>query len=51
MWNIRNRSEDHRGREGKLGGKSSERERNLEKLLIIGNKRRVARGEVGGGMG
>jgi len=24
MWNIRNSAEDHRGRKGKLNGKSSE---------------------------
>ena len=28
MWNIRNSAEDHRGREGKLNGKKSERETN-----------------------
>ena len=32
MWNIRNSTEDHRGREGKLNGKSSERETNHERL-------------------
>ena len=51
MWNIRNRAEDHRGREGKLNGKSSEREKNHERLLTIGNKLRVAGGEVDRGMG
>ena len=39
--------EDHRGREGKLNGKKSERETNHERLLTIGNKLRVAGGEVG----
>ena len=50
MWNI-NSTEDHRGREGKLNGKSSEREKNHESLLTIGNKLRIAGGVVGGGMG
>ena len=51
MWNIRNSVEDHRGREGKLNGKSSEREKNHERLLTIGNKLRVAGGEVDLGWG
>lgn len=51
MWNIRNSTEHHRGREGKLNGKSSEREKNHERLLTIGNKWKVAGGEVGGEMG
>ena len=45
MWNIRKSMEDHKGREGKLNGKSSERETNHERLLTIGNKLRVAGGE------
>ena len=40
MRNIRNSTEDHRGREGKLNGKKSERETNDERLLTIGNKLR-----------
>ena len=32
MWNIRNITEDHRVREGKLNGKSSKREENHETL-------------------
>ena len=51
MWNIRNKAEDHRGREGKLNGKKSERETNHERLLTLGNKLRVTEGEVGGEMG
>ena len=51
MWNIRNSVEDHKGREGKLNGKKSERETNHEELWTLGNKLRVAQGEVGGGMG
>ena len=48
MWNIENSTQDHRGREGKLNVKSSEREKNHERLLTLGNKLRVAGGEVGG---
>ena len=47
LWNIRNRKEDHRGKEEKLNGKSSEREKNHERLLTLGNELRVAGGEVG----
>ena len=48
MCSIRNRAEDHRGREGKTNGKKLEREKNHEKLWTLGNKLRVAEGEVGG---
>ena len=51
MWNIRNTAEDNRGREEKLRGKKSEREKNYMRLLTPGNKLRVGEGEVGGGMG
>ena len=44
--NIRNSSEDHRGREGKKNGKKSERETNHERLWTPGNKLRVT--EAGG---
>ena len=44
MWNIRNSAEDHKGREGKLNGKSSEREKNYERHLTIGNKQGYWRG-------
>ena len=47
MWNVRNSKADHKRREGKLNGQSSEREKNHEKLLTIGNKQ-IAEGEVGG---
>ena len=50
MWNIRNRAEDRRGRDGKLNGKKSQRETNHE-TLTIGNKLRVAGGELFGEMG
>ena len=48
MWNIRNSEEDHRAREGKLNGKSSEKEKNHERLLTLGNKLRVAGGDLRG---
>ena len=51
MQNIRNRAEDHRGREGKLDGKPLARERNHERCFIIGNKLRVWRGGRLGGWG
>ena len=38
MWNIRNSTEDHRGREGKLKGEKSEMETNHERLWALGNK-------------
>ena len=38
MWNIRNSTEDHRGREGKLKGEKSEQETNHERLWTLGNK-------------
>ena len=50
MWNIGNSTEDHRGREGKMNAKSSEKEKNHETLSAIGNELRVAGGEVNGGM-
>ena len=50
MWNKRNWAEDHRGREGKLNGKSSEKKKNHERLLTLGNKLTVAGGEGGGGI-
>ena len=51
MWNTRKSAKNHRGREGKLNGKSSEREKNRKRLLTIGNKLRVDEGEMGWGMG
>ena len=50
-WNIRNTAKDHRGREGKLNGKESERETNHESLLTLGNKLTVTGGVVDGGVG
>lgn len=37
MWSIR-RTEDHRGRKGKLNGKKVERETNFERFWTLGNK-------------
>ena len=42
--------EDHRGREGKLNGKKSERETNHERLWTLGNKLRASEGR-GWGIG
>ena len=47
MWNIRDNTEDHRGREGKLNGKKSEREKNHERLWTLRNKLRVSGWGVG----
>ena len=38
MCNIRNSAKDHRGREGRLNGKKSERGTNDERLLTLVNK-------------
>ena len=45
MWNLSNKTEDHRGRKRKIKRMKSERETNHERLLTIGNKVRVAGGE------
>ena len=47
MNNIRISAEDHKGKEGKLKGKSSERETTHERLLTKGYKLRDAGEEVG----
>ena len=44
MWNIRNSAENHKGREGKLNGKKSERETKHERPWTPGNKLRVTKG-------
>ena len=44
VWNICHSTEDHRGREGKLNGKKSERETNHERLWTPGTKLRVTEG-------
>ena len=48
MWNLRNKTDEHRGREGKKRGK--QRRRQTIKDLTIENKLRAAGGEVGVGM-
>ena len=49
MRNLRNKTEDHRGREGKMKNKMKpERETNHKRILNSGNKLRVAREERGG---
>ena len=42
---------DHRGREGKMNRRKSERETKHERLLTLGNKLRVVEGKVGERMG
>ena len=49
MWNLRNKTEDHRGSEGKIK-QDETRETNHKRLIIIGNKLRVAGGVRGRGM-
>ena len=49
MWIIRNSARDHKGR--RETEEKSERKTNHERLLPLGNKLRVAGGEVAGGMG
>ena len=39
MWNLKNFTEDHRGREGKISYK--QKEANHKRLLRTGNKLRV----------
>ena len=51
MPNIRNSSRDHKGRKGNRMGKNQKDKPNYERLLTLGNKLRVAEGEVGGAMG
>ena len=46
-----NSAVNHREREGKLNGKSSEREKHHGRLWSIGKKLRVAGTKVGGGSG
>ena len=50
MWNIRNSERDHKGKEGNGVGEKLEKT-NHETLLTLGNKQRVAEGEVGERMG
>ena len=50
-WNLRNKTEDHRGREEKHKTRQNQRETNHKRLLIIGNKLNIAGREVGWSMG
>lgn len=48
MWNLRNKTEEHRGRGEKLNKMKSERETNHERLWTLRNTLRVSeRKEVG----
>lgn len=45
MWNLGSKTDEHRGRKGKIKNKiKTEREANHKRLLTIGNKLRVAGG-------
>ena len=46
MWNLRKKTDEHRGREGNKI--KTEREANHKRLLNTENKLRVARGVLGG---
>ena len=48
MWNLRNKTHERRGREGKV---RTEKKANYKRLLNTENKLRVAGGAVGRGMG
>ena len=48
MRNLRNKTEDYRGREGKMKQDKPERNTNHKRLLISGNKLKVAGVEGGG---
>ena len=45
MWNLKNKTDEHRGREGEISWK--QRGRQTIRHLTIGNKLSVAGGEVG----
>ena len=49
LWNIRNSTEDQRGREGKLSGKSSKREKTPWETLNCRKQTESSWGEVGRG--
>ena len=44
MWNLRNKTDEHKGREGKV---KTERETKHKRLLNTENKLRVTGGQVG----
>ena len=49
MWNLRNTTDEHKGKEGKLNNIKTEREANHKRLLNTENKLRVAgEGSEGG---
>ena len=48
MWKLRNKTEDHKGRGGRI---ILDKIRESKRLLTIRTKLRVAGGQVGGGMG
>ena len=50
MWNLRNTTDEHRGRGVKIRIKT-ERKANHKRLLTMEIKLRIAGGEVGRGMG
>ena len=50
MWNLRNKTGEHKGKERKNEIKS-ERETNYKRLLNKENKLRVVGGVLGGGLG
>ena len=49
MWNLRNKTEEGRGREGKIKQDEIREGDKPRRLLTIGNKLRVAGGEGGDG--
>ena len=53
MWDFGNKTNDHRGREGKIKDKTRQNQRGgqTERDLIIENKLRGDGGEGGGGWG
>ena len=50
MWNLRHKTEHHRGREGKIKPDETSEVHKPEVLLIIGKEMRASREEDGGGI-
>ena len=50
-WNLRNKTDEHKAREGKIKQIKTERKTNHKRFLNIGNKLRVAGEEMGGSKG
>ena len=44
MWNLRNKTDGHREREGKIKKDETERESNHMRLLTLGNKLKISGG-------